>query len=76
MGREDGREGDETGARLFEPRACEVRSVVRVSVGVAGVDAVNIFVICPLVFLNSSFTVYSHIKEIVVTISCESVTTP
>ena len=69
MGREDGREGDETGARLFEPRACEVRSVVRVSVGVAGVDAVNIFVICPLVFLNSSFTVYSHIKEIVVTIS-------
>lgn len=60
MGHEDGREGDETGARLFEPRACEVRSVVRVSVGVAGVDAVNIFVICPLVFLNSSFTVYSH----------------
>ena len=69
MGRENGREGDETGARLFEPRACEVRSVVHVSVGVAGVDAVNIFVICPLVFLNSSFTVYSHIKEIVVTIS-------
>lgn len=40
MGREDGREGDETGARLFEPRACEVRSVVRVSVGVAGVGSI------------------------------------